>query len=245
MLKNDTLVFTPGLCEMFKERTDCLEAGAGIKCVWNTKKESCEGHPPHRAKAGLEACPSSKRPENFTNVCEMLKGCSACTSTTFGCVWCQDECKWVSCTPETLPVPGLKRKGRFNSGFSEDNAKDFEGEILKAASVVSEVTLQAKTKPEECPVEDSLGCPRLHTCHSCMATKGCEWDGVKVSNCREMKTKTSNLKTSTTNATLDILDADRKPSTLSDLVLNPPATCNLACSERSSCSNCTNSLCMW
>ena len=65
------------------------------------------------------------RNDNHTKTCENLKGCQACTSTSFGCVWCQDQCKWRTCqgTSES------KRKGRFNSGFSEDNVKDPEEEI--------------------------------------------------------------------------------------------------------------------
>ena len=49
------------------------------------------------------------------------------------------------------------------------------------------------TKSDSCPGDEVSGstpkewCPRVHTCHTCMATKGCEWDGVKVSNCHEMK----------------------------------------------------------
>ena len=48
LLKNDTLVYVPGRCEMFKDKPKCLEALAGIKCAWNTKKAACEQHPPHR-----------------------------------------------------------------------------------------------------------------------------------------------------------------------------------------------------
>ena len=79
-----------------------------------------------RAKSGLETCSNvGLRSDNHTKTCEMLKGCQACTSTSFSCVWCQDSCKWLSCqgTYES------KRKGRFNSGFSEDNVKDPEDEV--------------------------------------------------------------------------------------------------------------------
>lgn len=126
LLKNDTLVYVPGRCEMFKEKSKCLEAQAGIKCAWNSKKSACEKHPPHRAKSGLETCTNiGLRSDNHTKTCEKLKGCQACTSTSFGCVWCQDSCKWLTCQESSES----KRKGRFNSGFSEENVKDPEQEI--------------------------------------------------------------------------------------------------------------------
>ena len=38
VLMNDTLIYSPGKCEVFKDKTDCLNAKAGVKCAWNTKK---------------------------------------------------------------------------------------------------------------------------------------------------------------------------------------------------------------
>ena len=96
-LMNDTLIFNPGKCEIFKDKSQCLDAKAGIKCAWNSKKSVCEPHPPHRAKSGIDTCLHSPRLDNHTSTCEMLKSCTACTSTSFGCVWCKDECKWRTC----------------------------------------------------------------------------------------------------------------------------------------------------
>ena len=124
VLMNDTLIFSPGKCQIFKEKAECLEARAGVKCAWNSKKSVCEPHPPHRAKSGIETCLENKRSKNHTNTCEMIKSCTACTSTAFGCVWCKDECKWRGCGE-----PYKNRKARFNSGFSEDNAKELDDEI--------------------------------------------------------------------------------------------------------------------
>ena len=41
------------------------------------------------------------------------------------------------------------------------------------------------------------------------------------------------------------LDYDEPAKKLSDLVPTNQPSCNLACSERTDCTNCTNSLCMW
>ena len=101
-----------------------------------------------------------------------------------------------------------------------------------------------------------------------MATKGCEWDGVKVSNCHEMKHRKKFIpqlptllpknesqtgKSDKKSGSQTLIDVVEKPlpsgsqdggSGTRGGLANPP-TCNLACSERSSCQNCTNSLCMW
>ena len=100
------------------------------------------------------------------------------------------------------------------------------------------------SKPNECNKisnDDSAQewCPRLHTCHACVATKGCEWEGAKISdyNCRPIE-PASRLPPLPLpkNLTLDI----KPEKTLSDLVIPLPNTCGLSCSERTSCMNCTN-----
>ena len=105
------------------------------------------------------------------------------------------------------------------------------------------------SKPEECSKisnDDSAQewCPRLHTCHACVATKGCEWEGAKISeyNCRPIE-PASRLPPLPLPKNLTNLDKSDK--TLSDLVIPLPNTCGLSCSERTSCMNCTNSVCMW
>jgi len=61
VLKGDTLAYVPGNCDSFKTRNSCLSSHVGVKCVWNTKKDSCETHPPNRAKSGIETCLSKKQ----------------------------------------------------------------------------------------------------------------------------------------------------------------------------------------
>ena len=100
------------------------------------------------------------------------------------------------------------------------------------------------SKPEECSKisnDDSAQewCPRLHTCHACVATKGCEWEGTKISdfNCRPIEPARPlpplPLPKNSTNV-------EKPDKTLSDLVKPPPNSCGLSCSERTSCMNCTN-----
>ena len=100
------------------------------------------------------------------------------------------------------------------------------------------------SKPEECSKisnDDSAQewCPRLHTCHACVATKGCEWEGTKISdfNCRPIEPARPlpplPLPKNSTNI-------EKPDKTLSDLVKPPPNSCGLSCSERTSCMNCTN-----
>ena len=61
VLKGDTLAYVPGNCDTFKSRTTCLTSHVGVKCVWNTKKDACETHPPNRAKSGIETCLTKKQ----------------------------------------------------------------------------------------------------------------------------------------------------------------------------------------
>ena len=94
------------------------------------------------------------------------------------------------------------------------------------------------TKADQCPGERGSSskewCPLVHTCHACAATKGCEWEGIKDPKCRGMKHRKP----------INDSSDEAPPKKLSDLVPALP-TCNLACSERPNCANCTNSLCMW
>ena len=41
------LAFTPGDCEMFKTRGECLTTATkiGAKCIWETKSDLCIKHP--------------------------------------------------------------------------------------------------------------------------------------------------------------------------------------------------------
>ena len=46
----------------------------------------------------------------------------------FSCVWCNDECKWLSCDREHSPYK-RDRTARFNHGFSEGNSKENDKDI--------------------------------------------------------------------------------------------------------------------
>lgn len=258
VLKNDTLIYVPGKCEMFKIKFTCLEANAGIKCAWNSKKSACEMHPPHRAKSGLETCLVKRPDKNETSTCDKLKSCSACTSTSFGCVWCRGDCKWLSCHPDNAAA---QRKGRVNYGFSEDNAK--EGDQSSESHVASfkvptaaEAPYPSVSRPDECPGDEGGStakewCPRLHTCHSCAATQNCQWDVGKISHCKESKAhKLHSAVAAVPSASKNLTTVDHhidygsKKTTLSE-VAPPMSSCSPACSERTTCSNCTHGLCMW
>ena len=74
MLKNDLLAYVPGRCQKYKSREDCLGRGshaAGVKCVWNSKKENCERHPTGRPQSGgVESCLADSGSRNRTrSVC--------------------------------------------------------------------------------------------------------------------------------------------------------------------------------
>ena len=147
VLKNDILAYVPGNCGIFKEREECLTSRVGTKCVWNRKKDQCEHHPQNqRPKSGVDTCLSaipistdnqgieakddSKKNEdsissiwsdrNNSDLCgtaDLQSSCSACVSTTHGCVWCEvgdgkGQCLWRTCNSKDT----RSRQGRLNSG---------------------------------------------------------------------------------------------------------------------------------
>ncbi len=254
VLKNDLIMYVPGNCAMFKSRNKCLGAVAGQKCTWNSKKSACETHPPHRAKPGFDTCIQASKDVNQTDICSTLKTCSACTSTSFGCVWCQNDCKWRSCHENSNIA---SRRGRFNSGFSDDNGKNSDGDGRISAptfkaSISSEVHHPSVSRSDQCPGNQATSpkesCPRLHTCHSCLATPGCEWDLDKVSHCKQIKKRivasppSPKSKNITDHSDLGSKLLRSASSTRSELI---GPTCSPACSERTTCTNCTHGLCMW
>ena len=111
--------------------------------------------------------------------------------------------------------------------------------IISIALVLTEFKYLGISKSDLCPGDEGSGsnpkewCPRVHTCHTCMATQGCEWDGIKQSNCREMKHRKLIPSHSSHNDSLGVSSKlEKKTSTLSELVTANPPTCSLACSER-------------
>ena len=139
VLKKDILGYVPGNCGIFKSKHPCLTSRVGIKCLWNETSEICEPHPINqRHKSGLETCIEHQGRESIGNskdkgdvtslapirnnsgLCgssEQQSSCSACVSTTHGCVWCiegdKEKCLWQSCYPENPQ----SRQGRLSSGW--------------------------------------------------------------------------------------------------------------------------------
>ena len=247
LLRNDVLAFTPGQCEMHKSRSACIGNVIGVKCVWDIKKDSCRLRSPNDpAKASSAICEAETADKgavaaaatNNSRVCQEIKSCGSCVSTTLGCVWCAgaNVCRWRHC-------------GAGGGGGADVDANSIEldqqrpkaGEEAEARSdlvsrppkspLVAPASRQLTTL-EQCQDSGMLTstretCGTLHTCHSCAARDGCRWEVDKLSRCREAKRKGGGGEANLTD----------EPGSGSE--------CSASCSERTTCQNCTHGLCMW
>ena len=259
VLKNDLLAYVPGECQMFKVREDCLGSRVGVKCVWDSKKDKCEKHPPNRPKSGIETCLEGRGARNETAECASLTSCGSCVSTSFGCVWCTEEsrCSWKDCsTHASRTAAGLD--AGFVLGRPETSAKLGSG-VGGGSGAGGSKTKAYLTRLAECQ-EAGLEsgpkelCEEIHTCHSCMAHPGCGWEtNEKIANakCRQDTRKKS---TASGNLTDDPSTYSRVSFVCLTTTYNlmhlfssdsTSSPCKAACSDRKTCGNCTEGMCMW
>ncbi|KAJ7336559.1 hypothetical protein OS493_011773 [Desmophyllum pertusum] len=94
---NDILSFTPGPCDLIKDKGTCETHANSSDCMWNDSTSSCLG-------PGQCVQPQISAEQKCS---EFDKSCSRCTSSLHGCTWCNDFCVKGKC-------PGGKQKN-FNS----------------------------------------------------------------------------------------------------------------------------------
>ena len=148
VLKNDLLAYVPGQCQKYKSREDCLGRGgraAGVKCVWNSKKEICERHPAARPQSsGIQSCLEEENSgnRNGTKLCSSLSACSSCVSTTSECVWCSAEskCAWKDCSNIRAGAVPPFVLGRPNAPKGSSPA----GQVVSVLNVLDRVVLNSE-----------------------------------------------------------------------------------------------------
>jgi len=253
LLRSDVLSFTPGSCELYKNKIACLQGSqkVGLKCAWDGKRETCERWDKHAKEGdkGMDVCPEVASVNN-SHACNEITACTSCVSTSMGCVWCPGDgsCEWGSCSNTYLEAYGSSRGSgsrRIHSSSLSFSVSSLglSSSLLGPSSSSDEP--QTLTALEQCKEEGQRAvpsdwCRRLHTCHSCSAHDGCSWrtDG-KVAKCREASPGRPTPKsTRRKKSGKDGESGDKKGD-------ESASTCGTSCSERQSCHNCTRAQCMW
>ena len=87
-----------------------------------------------RLKTGLEStCPardiSRRQKSDIQKFCSSLSTCEGCTSTTRGCVWCKDTCRYEKCGPSARDgrvSPNFARFGQYLTLFVNGSSRSPE-----------------------------------------------------------------------------------------------------------------------
>ncbi|XP_069986395.1 attractin-like protein 1 isoform X2 [Penaeus vannamei] len=230
------LKYHPGDCETGLTSSEkCLTAYPGVKCVWNRILTRCESIDLKDKKA-YDVCPAVTAKHNFTALCNSQTSCHSCVFNTYNCFWCSSSCTDNKCTEYTKPEGVMSlSNGLLNKEVPRPT---------KVVGVVSE---------EGC--EDGLRsrCKALSTCPLCRAHQHCDWvekQCVPAPN-RTMTTALTNGAAGEANPslgsenTLQTVQIDRDMASGTGATLLSHKPCQPTCAQRTSCTNCTQSSCMW
>ncbi|XP_055371628.1 attractin-like protein 1 [Condylostylus longicornis] len=172
-LLSDMLKYTPGNCSYFEKEERCLNGRPGVKCVWDSVRNSCIPVKREMKEVILRkdqyefiTCPQKSRITLTTELlldvtrCVELSNCQSCVSSSFGCAYCGNG----TCS---------KDKCRESNFFVD--------------SLVYNIT--NITKLDQCPEESGSLCPQLHCCNACIANSNCYWD-IEAAKCKGIGNKT-------------------------------------------------------
>nr|CAD7262632.1 unnamed protein product [Timema shepardi] len=213
---SDMLKYTPGRCDHLRTQFDCLNKRFGLKCVWDSQETVC------RSIADVPHVHLFTAGEmSLDNEGETFYRCpEESRSSIFAnkelCTLQQDCISCVHTSHECVWCP--------NSVCSHQRCRDISmgaSTALEPVRASSHSPVKDFTQQQQCESSDGSLCHQLHTCQACSAHHYCHWDNY-----------------------------DNKCKALGNLTVGDhqePVSCtgSSACSEFTSCINCTNEECIW
>ncbi|RMX57812.1 hypothetical protein pdam_00006739 [Pocillopora damicornis] len=141
---SDILSFTPGPCDLIKDKETCQNHLNTSECVWNDSTSLC---------IGPESC---VQPEvTVGKKCsEMNDSCSRCTSSLHGCSYCEGKCVKGACPDGQKKIDSPAKCDKKQTSY-----KKCEGSNCK------EKSCHRSTSCEEC----ALGCMWCESQKLCVA----------------------------------------------------------------------------
>ncbi|XP_013386295.1 attractin-like isoform X2 [Lingula anatina] len=90
LMLGDMFQYTPGKCEKYGTKEDCISTHQGLRCTWLDKCYSLEDA---EKMPGTRVEPWCKRKDIGKSYCENFTSCPSCQENTYNCTWCGHHCK--------------------------------------------------------------------------------------------------------------------------------------------------------
>ncbi|XP_078358816.1 attractin-like protein 1 [Oculina patagonica] len=218
---NDVLSFTPGPCDLIKDKGTCQMHFNSSDCVWNDSTSLC---------LGPERCvqPQISAEEKCF---QLGKSCRSCTSSLHGCSWCDGLCVKGKCPGKQKkidsPAKCPKKVKESCPGQCEErlchNLTSCEDCTSKKRCMWCESQKQCVSTfayavsfpfgqcrgwvQDQCP---AVRCSGMKTCDDCHTLPGCGWcdDGSKTGLGQCMEGGDDGPFTKQANASLNQCPAD-------------------------------------
>ena len=225
-----------------RARTTVCPVWSASNACGTPRNPNVKSIPPNRLISGVDFCLPRENERDNDEFCSLIDSCQGCASTSRGCVWCKNSCKYRECSSQ-------RRVGRLSSSFGTSNNQASVAALESKDPTPSSSSVLGISRPDECPpMVKKQECQRHHICHSCITNDGCEWHVEKISKCREARKRSSQVQLNRNSivpivnqkSAVNVTAVDKDSSF--DFGSSP---CGQSCSEKRTCGDCMGSLCMW